>query len=422
MVRGPFILELDDTSFEKAAAGLSADPGFVLVDTGAPHAGHPRYSIVASRPRSTFLMSGGFITVDGHTTIDSPREALSRFCSKASGLEADPYLPFSCGLIGYIGFEAARALRGLEPAPGFSRHPQCMMGHYDVVAIFDHAEGTARIIASDEDRARARRRAYILHDRIVGARAPAEGPPTSALSGSVKTTPDEAHFRRPVEAARSWIRSDLISSVHLVRHAHVPFSHSSPLAAFMAARPADGIKAFVTHEGAGYAFFSTDSLVSISGDDLRSTVALGPPSVKRTKAAFDSLKGEIAESLAALCEAGSMTEVENGAGGNYLSFTGALRRGLAPIDAVVGMIPSHMACGAPYGRVLEFIGQSEKVHRTFYGGAFGTIDSLRCEFRTIERATTYADGAVGTTVGIDMDESSDAEEISTRLGRIVQCV
>ncbi len=422
MVRGPFILELEDTSFEKAAAALSTDPGFVLIDAGSAPARSARYSIIASRPKSTFLMSGGFITVDGHTTIDSPREALSRFCSKVSGLEADPYLPFSCGLIGYIGFEAARALKGLEPAPGFSRHPQSMMGLYDAVAIFDRAEGTARIVANDEDRTSARRSAYILHDRMAGAKAPAEAPPAPAYYGAVKTTPDEAHFRMTVEAARSWIRSDLIRSIHLVRHAHVPLSNASPLAAFMGAGHAPGIKAFMTHEGAGYAFFSTDSLVSITGKDLRSTVALSHPSAKRTKAALYALRDEISGSLAALCEQGSMTEVDGVGRENSMSFTGALRRGLAPIDAVVGMIPSHMACGTPYGRVLEFIGQNEKVHRTFYGGAFGTIDPLRCDFRTIERATTYADGTAGTTMGIDMDEGSDAEEISGRLAGIVQCI
>ena len=154
MVCGPFILELADVSFEKAAFALASDPGFVAIDARAAPSGLARYSILASNPKSTFLMSGGFITLDGHTTIDSPRASLSRFCTDVGELEADPYIPFSCGLIGYIGFEAARALRGLEPARGFSRHPQCKMGFYDAADIYDHAERTARVVATSSVRSK----------------------------------------------------------------------------------------------------------------------------------------------------------------------------------------------------------------------------------------------------------------------------
>jgi len=410
MPRGPFILELEGICFDDAARALSSEAGFVCIDArGAPPA-IARYSVIAANPINQFSMAGAFITVDGHTTIDSPHEALLRFCSKVSGWRADPYLPFSCGLIGYIGFEAARALRGLSPARGFARHPQCRLGVYGAAVVFDHMERAARVIANDDDPSLARRRAYILHDMVLrGADASRKNSGSVRISG-VRMTPDEAEFRRTLETARSWIRADLARRVHVVRHAVAPFECGSPLVEFLSNGFA-GVKALICNEGASFAFSSTDSLISVEGSSLKSTLPFhGAETEMRGRRI---LREEIAESIASVCEEGSVESIETE--GTELSVKGRLGRGLAPIDAVVGMIPSHATTGTPYRRVLEFIGQNEETHRSFYGGAFGTLDPLRCTFRTIEKVSTFADGTVGTIAGIDMDENSDAEEIAGRL-------
>lgn len=412
MPRGPFILELDGTGFDDAARALSEEPGFVCIDArGAPPA-MARYSIIAANPVSTFSMAGGFITVDGHTTIDSPRSAIERFCARVDRWLADPYIPFNCGVIGYIGFEGASALKGLAPAEGFSRYPQCRLGIYGAAIIYDDLEGTAIVVGGGDDLAEARRRAYILHDAVAGASGRARPGSGSVEFSGVRMTPDEAVFRRTVETARSWIRSDIAERIHVVRHAEAPFTCTSPLAAFLAEKEFRGVKALMGHEGASFAFSSTDSLISVEGGALRSTLNVRSEITSGGDKTAELLRDEITASFKSICEGGEATAR---AYGGRVSLSGVLGCGFVPIDAVIGMTPSHAATGTPYSKALSFIGKSEELHRSFYGGSFGTMDSLRCSFRTIEKVSTYTDGTVGTTAGIDMDENSDADEISRRL-------
>lgn len=414
MPRGPFILELANVGFDDAAQALSSEDGLVCIDARGAPPQIARYSIIAAHPVSQFSMAGGFITVDGHTTIDSPHQALLRFCSKVSRWGADPYVPFNCGIIGYIGFEAARALRGLAPADGFSRHPQCKLGLYDTAIVFDHMERTAWVIANGDDPPQARRRAYILHDKVTSGAGAVHSEAEPVRIAGVRMTPSEAEFRRTVETARSWIRSDIVKRIHVVRHAATPFEGRSPITEFLSTK-FEGVRSLIGHEGAYFSFSSTDSLVDVEGTRLRSTLTLAPAAGRVNEGTLKDLRDEVAASIASICEKGSVTTHGNAGAG--LSVTGTLGRALSPMDAVVGMIPSHTTTGTPYGRVLKFIGQNEDTHRAFYGGAFGTIDPLRCSFRTIERASTYADGTVGTTAGMDMDENSDADEITGSLSR-----
>lgn len=241
------ILPLNDISFETAAACLSGERGFACIDSRGTKAPCGRYSYVAALPSRTFSMAGGFVTVDGRTAIDSPAEALARFCDVARRESADPYLPFSCGAIGYIGFEGAKALKGFHPAKGFSRHPQCSFGIYRTVLIFDHIEGAAAI-AFDGDDSQA---AHELIDRLEAA--PKWTPKFLNLEMSTdarRLTPDDATFARLLGAAHEWLRSESLSCLHITRREERPIADTSAIEFLLSTR-ADGARAMFTHESAG---------------------------------------------------------------------------------------------------------------------------------------------------------------------------
>lgn len=359
-------------------------------------------------------MAGAFVTVDGHTTIDTPHAAFTRFCSRVYTWKADPYLPFSCGLIGYIGFEAARALRGLEPAAGFSRHPQCKAGIYDAAVVFDHAEGTSWIVANGDDHDKTTETALKLLEHI---RSDASGTQDSArnsvcISG-VRMSPEEAHFRKTLDAARSWIRSDLATRLHLVRHAAAPLSETTPLSHFMGNEHSQAVEAFFTHEGSSFALSSRDVLVHVEENVLSSLLPVAPTEGHPRRDGTLRALREFKSFLADICKYGYVVsdEVDAAAKKQFVRFGGTLDRNLSALDAVIAMLPSHAATGTPYECALNFIGMSETAHRSFYGGAFGTMDAIKCRFRTIEKVRIYADGSVSTTAGIDMDARTDPQEI-----------
>ena len=60
--------------------------------------------------------------------------------------------------------------------------------------------------------------------------------------------------------------------------------------------------------------------------------------------------------------------------------------------------------------------KNENTHRTFYGGAFGTIDPFRLTFRTIQQSAIHADGIVRQTVGVNLTTETDPKTILGGIG------
>jgi para-aminobenzoate synthetase component 1 len=96
-----------------------------------------RYSFVGIDPVKIFSSSGGFITIDGHTVIDDPVQALVKFEASIKSLPQDPYLPFHGGLVGFVG-------HGWPHNPAdtnqYSHIPDAWFGLYDTILTIDHLE------------------------------------------------------------------------------------------------------------------------------------------------------------------------------------------------------------------------------------------------------------------------------------------
>jgi anthranilate/para-aminobenzoate synthase component I len=372
----PITIPVETITLEQIAGALAGEPGFACIDARNVAGPAGRFSIAVAYPAHTFSIAGGFVTVDGHTAIDTPSVALARFCAPVAEWAFDPYLPFSGGMVGYIGYEGARAIRGLAPASGFSRHSQCRLGLYPAAAIFDHVEGTAFVIAGGSDRRDAMAAAELLIERIEGTRGarPAAASPAES-AGPLQLTPGNASFRQLVDAAHSWIRAGSAVRLHVVRHAAQPQAEVAPLGLFFARERVARARALFTYEGASYVVRAGGTYLSIDGDRVTSSVPLPE---------------------------GICTE-------------GRLAHELAKIDALIAMLPSETVTGAPYDRALDFIERHEEAHRSLYGGAFGTMDARRLTFQVIDHARVIADGTIATIVGADVTERADVQGLSQEL-------
>jgi len=349
--RLPHVIPLSNVSFETVVKTLAGDPGFVCMDSRRASGRWNRHSIIAASPEHTFSFSGGFVTVDGHTMIDTPFIALSEFCGMADELPYDPYLTVSGGAIGYVGFEGAKTLRGFEPARGFSRIPQCRFGIYRTIVIHDNLENTMMIVSDTA------KNAEILLERLQDATewTPPEHCETVSDAGR-RMIPDDACFKKLAEVAHSWLRSESIDRLHLVRHEERPQSLTSPIDVFLA-----------KHDSHCHFIFSHEQSVSIfDSDDL------------------------------------------------LLETTGT-----KPIDELANLLPVETLTGSPLHRAMHYIDGHENVHRQFYGGAFGTIHSRGLAFRTIQGVTSFTDGAVRRSVGADMTADILPEEITRRIDSLL---
>ena len=397
MTRLPIVIPLKDVTFEAAVRSLSEEPWFACIDARGAHPRAGRYSIVAANPLHTFTLAGAFVTADGHTTIDTPHTALLRFCARVRAMAFDPYLPFSGGILGYVGFEGARALRGFAPAPGFTRLPQLRFGIYGSALVFDHAEGAAFIVANGDSIEEAVREAEVIQERLAKPLPQGLYERATAFGQSdLRLTPDECEFMRIVDAARSWVRAESAGRIHLARHSVVPQYGLTPVELFLGGGSRGTVRAMFTHEGAAYIASSYDALLNIRDRQLRSAIDPG-----------QSPSAEIARELGELCEGFDMPVAESDPLG--VSFTGRLRRELAPIDALIGLMPSRAMTGSPYDRAMDFIERHEGAHRTLYGGAFGSIDANTLSFWSAKGVQTVADGTIATTSGADITADTDSK-------------
>lgn len=253
-----FITPLEGVSFEQIVRALSRDFGFTAVTarrqgkTSAKNSTHDPagglFSVVASNPSASFSMSGAFVTIDGHTVIDTPREALEKFLCRVNDYPSDPYLPFACGAIGYVGFEGLCALAGFEPAKGFSRFPQARFGIYETAAIFDHAENTAFVVSTAETESTAERSAKTLAEKIAALPPLKEIPANEGVSW--RAEPNDKQFIEMLKEAGLWLKAEIAKNIHVARCFSKPAAAQNALHEFFAPKNISSIRAIFGHEDA----------------------------------------------------------------------------------------------------------------------------------------------------------------------------
>lgn len=343
----PSPLSLDNVTFETAVHELSSKPGFFCIDARKAKGPGGRYSIMGFEPKNTLRLTGGFVTIDGHTVIDGPFDAFVRFTKTADGVWQDAYRPFCHGLFGYIGFEAAKVFRGFEPAKGFSRFPQSSFGSYRCIVIFDHIENTAFVTSDDMD---------IAEGMKANLESAMPHHPKSWNWGDddtpEKPVPSNANFKTTATSAFNWLRSEEMDRIHMVRHFEKPLGSVSAVDVFLST-PGDGeIAAMFTHEDATGILCSGELLVEISG-----------------AARADQFK------------------------------------------ELMDMLPVRRLTGSPCNKVMSFIDDNESSHRRFYGGTFGTITSEGIRFYAAEKVITVMDGNISQTIGADLTATMHPDDV-----------
>lgn len=412
--RLPYILPFSGIKIESAITTLASDPGFVCVGSCGAGGDDGRYSIIASFPKHTFQMSGGFITIDGHTAIDTPLDAFAGFFKGIDDLAYDSYLPFSGGAIGYIGFEGARALRGFAPAKGFSRLPQCNFGIYLTAAVFDHTEGTSFIVSNGASIDSVRKESKKLLNRLTHA-------PVWTSRDEVQTDinrdlknmrliPDDENFRNLANSAFSWLRSEKIDRIHLTRHVEIPCPYITPTDFFLMYEGRHPTRAFFTYEGTSSVLESESLLLHIEGDSVKSHIG----TARRMRGASDH-----GREILRICTAESIARNDRG---TKSFFSGIKRQEMDPLDGLIGLIPSEGLTGSPRHLAISYLDEYEPSHRRFYGGAFGLIQNGCIEFHMIESATSSADGATASIFGADFTQDMSPKDFLEKFNSTLNSV
>ena len=373
-----------DTDPFETFDSIKARPYAFFLDSSNDDRKLGRYSVMGSDPFLVFKSKASRITLEwadgkNETFIGNPFLELKKLLERYR-TEGDGALPFKSGAVGYFAYDMKDLV---EKLPDAARDdlglPDCIMGFYDKVTVFDHAE-------SRSSRAPLKVPYYVYDSGLVH-------PPVNIKSNF---TFDE--YIAAVKKAKDYIRRGDIYQVNISQRFEADFS-GDPFGLYCRLRdvsPAP-FSAYLDFGDVKVLSSSPERFLLKRGDHIETRPIKGTR--PRDEDAFrDSvLEKELIGSakdraehimivdlerndLGRVCEYGSVGPSELFSLEKYSTVfhlvstvSGKLKAGVDAVDCLMATFPGGSITGAPKIRSMEIIEELEPVKRSIYTGAVGYI-------------------------------------------------
>ena len=444
--------------------------GVVLLRSGAVGGGPARYSLVAARPFLVFrsFASSCQLRWAGRTDwrFGDPWRMLEDLIGRYElPDEIDWALPLG-GCFGFWGYDLKNFIEPRLPRRTVDDLgiPDCHLGFYDSLVLFDQRLGTSTVISTgleaDGSRsiARARSQLDFWLQRLANGDVEGDSPPNPARPETIAprlssrpeallqdspavfsdTTP--THYVAQVRRAQALIRAGDIYQVNLAHRlsARIGVSGWGLFQALTEVSPAP-YEAYFDAGEFQLVCASPELFLRLSGSQIRTRPikgtrprSLDPDQDARLSYQLQTSPKEMAElvmitdllrnDLGKVCEFGSvhvdeLARLERFAQVQHLVSTveGSLRRDVSHLGALSACFPGGSITGAPKVRAMEIIDELEPVRRGPYTGALGYIGfnretQLAMTIRTALVFEGLAHFHTGAGIVADSDPESEYQE------------
>lgn len=447
---------------EALVENLRGERGVVLLRTGQFDSPNARYSLVTANPFLTFRSFGSRCEISHHSSqvthhsFGNPWHLLDALMARCELLdEIDSPFPLG-GAFGFWGYDLKNFTEPKLPRRAVNdlELPDCHVGFYDSLVVFDHHHGNMTIVSTGLDadgsrcEARAKEKIKFWQHQIQEAESSRKG--AEAQSGKnlcvsaplreIASSFSRADFIFAVEHAKRFIYSGDIYQVNLSQRlsAEVDFAGWELFQKLSAVSPAP----FAAYLGCGdfeIASSSPEQFLRMSGGHIvtrpiKGTRPRDPDATRDAQLAYElqTSTKELAElvmitdllrnDLGKVCEFGSVqtpeiARLEKFAQVQHLVSTveGRLRKDVTHFAALAACFPGGSITGAPKFRAMEIIDQLEPISRGPYCGAHGYLgfnreSQLSITIRTAVCKDGYAHFNVGAGIVADSDAAAEYEE------------
>jgi len=437
--------------------------GIVLLRSNSFQSASARYSFVAAFPFLTFISSGSRCeisfpnsrppTPNPQTQFGNPWRVLDTLMARYELLEEiDSPFPLG-GAFGYWGYDLKNFTEPKLPRRAVNdlELPDCHVGFYDSVVVFDHQLGQVTVISTglDADGSRCEKRAgerlEFWQEILTQRRSDAEISNFSsarlcASAVEIKSNLSRAEFIATVERAQRYIRNGDIYQVNLSHRltAKMDCSGWELFQSLATVSPAP-FSAFLDAGDFQLASSSPEQFLRLSGSHIitrpiKGTRPRAADTDRDAQLAYElqTSAKELAElvmitdllrnDLGRVCEYGSVTvpelaKLEKFAQVQHLVSTveGRLRKDVTHFAALAASFPGGSITGAPKFRAMEIIDELEPVSRGPYCGCIGYLGLNRESQLSIAiRTAVCKDGRayfnVGAGIVADSNPESEFEE------------
>ncbi|OEX92878.1 aminodeoxychorismate synthase components I/II [Corynebacterium sp. BCW_4722] len=337
----------------------------------------------------------------------------------ATPIRNAPDLPFTGGVVGYIGYECAQLTLPIELRHR-SPYPDAYFVRPQSFIVYDHDQETAHLCCLAGDGAEA------LLDRLEGALEGVGGGGDASISNASWRTPD---YLKRIERAQELLRDGESYEVCLTDTctAHAEGELYGRLRAHNAAPYA----AHLIFDGVEVASASPERFLTVRGREveakpIKGTIAADqdPALLKDAKTRAENLMivDLLRNDLARVCEPGTvrvpkLMAVESYATVHQLvsTITGTLQPGATALDAVRATFPPGSMTGAPKLRTCQIIDALETGPRGVYSGALGYFGydgqaDLSVVIRTAVRSGGEVTVGAGGAIVLDSDPAAELAE------------
>jgi para-aminobenzoate synthetase component 1 len=460
----PIIQELSAAlSPETLVQELRGERGVMLLRSSNFDSPHARYSFVVARPFLRFTSHGSRCEIasgDGaHEQFGNPWHVLDALMSRYELLD-EVDLPFPLGgCFGYWGYDLKNFVEPKLPRTAVNdlELPNCSVGFYSAVVVFDHRLGKTWIVSTGLDadgsrsERRAKREAGEWEERLKGR----AGCPQPAVARRGEDTTPCLIVADKLSVISNLTREEFISRVeraqHYIHHGHiyqVNLSHRLSVAC-----DGDGwslferlgeispapFSAYLDCGDFQLASSSPELFLRLSGRHIVTRPIKGtrPRSSDPTRDAqltyeLQTSTKEMSElvmitdllrnDLGRVCEYGSvqvpeLVRLERYAQVQHLVSTveGRLRSGMTHFAAFASCFPGGSVTGAPKIRAMEIIDELEPITRGPYTGALGYLgfnreSQLSIVIRTAIHKAGRAYFNVGAGIVADSNPAAEHDE------------
>jgi para-aminobenzoate synthetase component 1 len=430
---------------------LKDRPYSFFLDSGMDPGRLGRYSFMGSDPFLVMKSRGDEITLlgpgDEQMVSGNPFDVLGELLVKYA-IESNPTaLPFIGGAVGYLSYDLGRFIEKLPSgAIDDLQLPECCLGFYDTVVIFDHLEGRAFVAATDLpdtggiSRARAQVRLdQLKHDLAASSRPNGDEDlrhiQSAASSISLRSNFTHEGYVSAVESVREYIKAGDIFQANISQR----FEADMPLPPYELYRRLRQINpapfaSYLNFDDLAVVGASPERFLRVRGDLVETRPIKGTRPRGEDTASDESLARELINSvkdnaehvmivdlerndLGRVCRYGTVKVSELAALERYATvfhLTSTVEGRLRPekniIDLLKATFPGGSITGAPKVRAMEIIDELEPTRRSVYTGSIGYIGfDGTLDLNIVIRTILVKDGTAYFQVGGGVVYDSDPE-------------
>lgn len=360
-------------------------------------------------------------------------------------------LPFTGGLVGYLGYAATRYFEKIQPQTADPLAvPDAIFGLYDSIVVFDHQSRLLHII-SRRGEAFAGNILERLQAKVELPPLPGTGlPDGAAIFSGCRSNIDKETFLHLVESCREYIMEGQVFQIVLSQRFSLPLQ-AEALAVYRLLQSINPspYAYFLKLPGFEYLGSSPETFIACrdgsvtlraiagtrprgSSDDADARLAEELKSNEKELAEHHMLVDLARNDLGRICAVGSIEVGEIATLTRYAhvmhlstEVRGRLHKGKTSFDALRSCFPRGTVSGAPKIRAMQLLSTLEPDQRGIYSGFVGYFDfSGNMDGAIAIRSALCKDGAAHISAGagivLDSRQQDEYEETRNKAKSIVQ--